>query len=94
MPPCKAPSSRSAPHRQAVKGDCAWLGNLKTGHTTEHAIDGSLPSFDALSVMKLSEFQEPNPIIDLDMAEHEQPSPPDAQKQDGDSLKIERGEAT
>ena len=31
MPPCKARSSRLAPHRQAVKGDSAWLiGNSTT----------------------------------------------------------------
>ncbi len=71
-----------------------WFGNLTGKKTAEHTLDRSLPSFDVLSVMKLSEFQEPNPILDLEKNEVEQPTPPDVADDDGDSLEIERGEAT
>lgn len=53
----------------------ACLGNLKAEHATEASARDSLASFDALSVMKLSEFQEPNPIIDFDKP---RPTPPPA----------------
>ncbi len=53
----------------------AWLGNLKAEHATEASARDSLASFDALTVMKLSEFQEPNPIVDFD---EPQPTPPPA----------------
>ena len=53
----------------------ACLGNLKAEHATEASASDSLASFDALSVMKLSEFQEPNPIIDFDKP---RPTPPPA----------------
>jgi len=53
----------------------AWLGNLKAEHTTEAGARDSLASFDALTVMKLSEFQEPNPIVDFD---EPHPIPPPA----------------
>ena len=53
----------------------AWLGNLKAEHAPEASERDSLASFDALSVMKISEFQEPNPIVDFDTP---QPTPPPA----------------
>ena len=65
----------------------AWLGNLKADHAPEASARDSLVSFDALSVMKISEFQEPNPIMDFDQA---QPTPP--QPSEEDELEIERDE--
>ncbi len=65
----------------------AWLGNLKPEHAPEASARDSLVSFDAISVMKISEFQEPNPIVDFDQA---QPKP--ATPSEGDELEIERDE--
>ena len=72
-----------------------WLRRLQRESTDKHAMPSSLPSFDALSVMKLSEFQEPNPIIDFEAGDdaYEQPSAPGTDVDADDELEIERGEA-
>jgi len=72
----------------------AWFRNLKAEPTTEEHARDSLASFDALSVMKLSEFQEPNPIVELDQAQPQPPPTSDNKnhENDDDELNIERGE--